>query len=264
MKIKAYITLFMTALLMAACSHIDEDERLIYVKPAPVERCVLIEDFTGQRCVNCPSAAEEIEKLIEQYGDAVIAVSIHSGPLGFHTNSRFYGLSTDVGDDYYNHWNLEYQPVGLIDRGTPAEYTAWGTLIREELQKTAPVEIELSVTVTDSLELSVHTAVKGVDGDTHGKLQLWVVEDNITAFQMMGDGTRNDNYTHRHVFRAAVNGQWGEDITVNEGYYEERDNSIVLNNEWNPENLSVVAFVYNDKGVLQVARAKVTQSPLLE
>ena len=66
MKIKAYLALLLTALLMVACSHIDEDEQLIYVKPAPVERCVLIEDFTGQRCVNCPNAAEEIEKLIEQ------------------------------------------------------------------------------------------------------------------------------------------------------------------------------------------------------
>lgn len=264
MKIKAYITLFMTALLMAACSYIDEDERLIYVKPAPVERCVLIEDFTGQRCVNCPNAAEEIEKLIEQYGDAIIAVSIHSGPLGFHTNARFYGLSTDIGDDYYNHWNLEYQPVGLIDRGAPVEYTAWGALIREELQKTAPVEIGLNVSLDDDFKLSILTEVKGVDGDTQGKLQLWIVEDNITAFQMMPGNIRNDDYTHRHVFRAAVNGQWGEDITVNEGYYVEQENSIVVDDDWNPENLSVVAFVYNDKGVLQVTRAKVVQEPLLE
>ena len=125
MKIKAYITLMLVTLLMAACSHIPEDEQLIYVKPAPVERSVLLEDFTGQRCVNCPLAADEIAKLHEQYGeDAIIAVSIHSGPLGFHTNPRFLGLATDVGDEYYNHWNLEFQPVGLIDRGAPAEYTA--------------------------------------------------------------------------------------------------------------------------------------------
>ena len=96
------------AVMMAACSHIDEDEQLIYVKPAAVERCVLLEDFTGQRCVNCPMAADEIHKLQEQYGeDVVIAVSIHSGPLGFHTNPRFYGLATDLGDAYYTHWNLE-------------------------------------------------------------------------------------------------------------------------------------------------------------
>ena len=261
MKIKNYIAIFVMALLMTACSHIDEDERLIYVKPAPVERCVLIEDFTGQRCVNCPNASEEIEKLVEQYGeDVIIAVGIHSGPLGFHTNARFYGLSTDVGDTYYNHWNLEFQPVGMIDRSAPAEYTAWGTLVREALQKTAPVEIELDLTSEDN-NLNIHTTIKGVDGNTQGKLQLWVVEDNITAFQMMPDGTRNDNYLHRHVFRATVNGQWGEDVTVNEGYTVEQDNAITIDGEWKPENLSIVAFVYNDSGVLQVTKAKV-QLPL--
>ncbi len=264
MKIKAYIVFLLTALLMTACSHIDEDERLIYVKPAPVERCVLIEDFTGQRCVNCPNAADEIHKLIEQYGEeTIIAVSIHSGPLGFHTNARFYGLSTDIGDDYYNHWNLEYQPVGLIDRGSPADFTAWGTLIREELQKTAPVEIELAVALIND-EISIHTTLKGVDGNSVGKLQLWILEDDITAFQMMPDGTRNDNYVHNHVLRAAVNGQWGEDVTVQEGYTVEQDHSIAISDEWNPEKLAVVAFVYNDNGVLQVTKTKLSQVPMVE
>ena len=265
MKIRAYITLFMTALLMAACSHIDEDERLIYVKPAPVERSVLIEDFTGQMCLNCPTATLEIEKLIEQYGeDAIIAVGIHSGPLGFHTRNNLLGLSTDLGDAYYAHWNLEYQPVGLVDRGSPTEYTAWGTLVREELQKTAPVEIGLKAAVGESSQILINTQIKGVDGDTQGKFQLWVVEDNITAFQRMPDGTRNFDFVHNHVFRAAVNGDWGEDISVNEGYAVELEHSIIIASDWNPENLSIVAFVYNDNGVQQVTRAKVLQEPLAE
>ena len=68
MRIKAYLAILLTAVFMTACSNIDEDERLIYVKPAAVERSVLLEDFTGQRCVNCPLAADEIAKLHEQYG----------------------------------------------------------------------------------------------------------------------------------------------------------------------------------------------------
>ncbi len=266
MRTKAYITLLLLfAVLMAACSHIDEDERLIYVKPAPVSRSVLLEDFTGQRCINCPLASEEIAKLQEQYGeDVIIAVGIHSGPLGFYTNSRYYGLKTEVGDEYYNHWNLEYQPVGMIDRGSPAEYTAWGTLVRQELQKTAPVDIDLTVTPGDSLRVDIYTMIKGVDGNTQGKLQLWIVEDDITAFQMMPDGTLDNNYIHKHVFRAAVNGQWGEDVDVQEGYNIIKDHSIILNGDWNPEKLSVVAFVYNDSGVLQVTRAALQEADVPE
>lgn len=255
MRIKASIILLVLAVLMVACSHIDDDDQLIYVKPAAVERCVLLEDFTGQRCINCPNAADEIAKLHEQYGeDAVIAVSIHSGPLGFRTNARFLGLLTDEGDEYYNHWNLEYQPVGLVNRGAPAEYTAWGTLIREALQRPAPVDIDLSVS---SEENTAHCKVKGVDGDTQGKLQLWIIEDDITAFQMMPDGTRKDDYVHKHVFRAPVNGTWGEDISVKEGYTEERDFLLSFQDDWNRDKLSVIAFVYNSSGVLQVTKAPV-------
>ncbi len=262
MKIKVYITFLLAALFLASCSHIDEDERLIYVKPAPVERSVLIEDFTGQMCINCPLATQEIEKLIEQYGeDVVIAVGIHSGPLGFHTRNNLLGLSTDLGDAYYNHWNLPYQPIGLIDRGAPTEYTAWGTQVRQELQKTAPVNIELSAVVDDNLNIAINTQVMGVDGNTLGKLQLWVVEDSINTFQRMPDGTRNNDYIHNHVFRAAVNGDWGEDITVNEGYTVELQHSIAVASDWNPKNLSVIAFVYNDSGVLQVTKTKLLSDP---
>ena len=53
---------------MAACSHIAEDEQLIEVAvddmpTNEIMRNVLLEDFTGQRCVNCPKAAEIIHQL---------------------------------------------------------------------------------------------------------------------------------------------------------------------------------------------------------
>ena len=64
------LCLFAAVMLLASCDNISEDERFIYVKPADVKRRVLIEDFTGQRCVNCPAAHEEIDRLQEQYGDS--------------------------------------------------------------------------------------------------------------------------------------------------------------------------------------------------
>ena len=73
------------AMLLVSCgTEIGENERLEYVAPAAVGKNVLLVDFTGQRCVNCPKANEEIESLQRQYGgDTVISVGMHSGPLGF-------------------------------------------------------------------------------------------------------------------------------------------------------------------------------------
>lgn len=245
-------------MLLTGCSNISEDERLIYVKPAAVSRCVLIEDFTGQRCVNCPNATEEIVRLQEQYGEEnVIAVAIHSGPLGFYTNNRFLGLKTETGEEYWNHWQLEYQPVGLIDRQGVVDYTSWGAKVHEELERTAPVSISIDVQVSDG-KLSVNTQVMGTDGNTDGHLQLWLVEDDVNAFQLMPDGTRNDGYLHQHVFRTALNGTWGESLTVKEGETQTiNHDGMELNEAWNVANLSVVAFVYNDQGVQQVTKKKV-------
>ena len=92
-------------IMLSSCSNIDENDRFIYVPPVAVGRCVLIEDFTGQTCLNCPRAAETIEKLQEQYGaDTVIAVAIHSGPLALKPTASVIGLRTDLGDLYYGHW----------------------------------------------------------------------------------------------------------------------------------------------------------------
>ena len=56
---KAIITLtIILAAVLTACSHIDEDERYIYQKPEQADRTVLLEDFTGQRCINCPKGTE--------------------------------------------------------------------------------------------------------------------------------------------------------------------------------------------------------------
>ena len=55
MKIKnLFLGVATAAMAMAAasCSNIDEGDRLIYVKPAEVGRAILIEDFTGQKCIN--------------------------------------------------------------------------------------------------------------------------------------------------------------------------------------------------------------------
>lgn len=65
--------------VLSSCSDLDEQDRFVYIKPADAARKVLIEDFTGQKCVNCPKATDEIHVLQETYGeDNIIAVGIHS------------------------------------------------------------------------------------------------------------------------------------------------------------------------------------------
>ena len=116
------------------------------------------------------------------------------------------------------------------------------------------MDIDLVLDVKND-QLTIWAEVKGIEGSTTGKLQLWLTEDNVTAFQLMPDGSRNMEYVHQHVFRAAVNGSWGEPVTVKEGEtFTTQHYSLTAQKGWNVENLSVVAFVYNDQGVLQAKK----------
>jgi len=248
--------------LFTSCSHIDEDERLIYVKPAEVARCVLIEDFTGQNCLNCPKATEMIHQLQEAYGsDTIVAVAIHSGDFGYMRGdrSRPYPLTTDLGDSYFQHWSLSAQPVGMVNRRPASDYADWGTQVFEERKKLSRVTLS-TVTQYDNENRSVDIIVTatGVDGTLNGKLQLWLTEDSITSGQRMPDNTWNAQYLHNHVLRDAVNGAWGTDLSILEGEQKEQTFSYTIpeDKDWKPENMHVVAFVYTEQGVEQVTTGK--------
>lgn len=242
--------LSLAAAAISACSNIEENDRLIYVKPAEVARCVLIEDFTGQRCVNCPNATEEIEKIKSEYGDSnVVAVGIHSGPLGFAGNAKVVGLLTETGNEYYNWWGIDSQPKGVVNRvGLASDYTAWSSLVYSEIQKTTPVSITLENSYDEASGKATINASIFSSEDIAGKLQLWVVEDSIVTLQMMPDGSGNSNYVHNHVFRAAVNGTWGEDISIADGSTFKKQYELSLDESWKAANVSIIAFVCDKDG----------------
>lgn len=264
MKIKnLFLGVATVAMTMAAasCSNIDEGDRLIYVKPAEVGRAILIEDFTGQRCINCPTGTEIINGIVDTYGeDNVIAVGIHSGPLGFAGNSKTVGLMTDTGNEYYTRWDKENkmgQPWVIFNRKTSPDshYNNWAAIVGTIISEKANLSVKIA-NAYDAATRTLTTTVgaDGVNGTVNGKLQVWIVEDGVKALQMMPDGKSNKEYIHNHVFRAAVNGTWGEDVTVKEGETTTKQYSYVLPEAWNADNIAVVAFVYNDGGVENVAK----------
>ena len=228
------LLLALCSLALTACDHIADDERLIEVKNTPqtpdepetAVRTVLLEDFTGQRCVNCPKGTAKAK-----------------------------GLATSVGDEYFSHWNLEYQPVGLIDRHGATNYTDWTAAVRQQMSQPSSIKMALTATLNNGqIAISVEEEPYA---DYSGKLQVWVLEDGITALQSMPDGTNNANYVHNHVLRTPVNGTWGQDISLTKGTKAQQSMTQAVAEEWNTEKLSVVAFVYNDSGVEQAVKAPV-------
>ena len=113
MKLKNIVALAALGLSFAACDDIKESERFIPVTPeASTTKNVLIEDFTGMNCINCPNAAEEIHKIQAAYGaEKIIAVAVHGEMPGLSGP-----LANDLGTEYFNHWGVETLPIGMVDR----------------------------------------------------------------------------------------------------------------------------------------------------
>ena len=238
-----------------SCSHIDEDNRLLEVPHAKISRAVLVEEFTGQRCVNCPKAATEIERLQEEYGkENVIAVAIHSGPLAIYSTDKVMGLRTALGDEYYDYWKVEAEPSGLVNRsGGVMLLDKWASRVHQDLQNEASVELTAKAKITDNglIEIGIeYLSVK----DFTGKLQAWIIEDGIVGLQMQPDGTLNREYVHNHVLRSAINGIWGDNVIWPSGKQGILSFTAEIQEDWNHKNLSVVAFVYNEDGVQQVCQ----------
>lgn len=250
----------------ASCNDLDDNERFTYIKPAQAERCILLEDYTGQLCVNCPKAVTVIDQLHELYGDNVIAVGIQGGlslPNEINGVENSMGLATSESEAYYSAVGSPAQPSGRINRkGTPSSIDSWRKLADTEISYTSPLSLELTAGYEETgRTVTVNVEVMGLNGNIAGKLQLWVVEDNIVAPQNLPDGSMSMDYVHNHVFRASVNGTWGEDFTITESETKNYTATATLKSYWKPEDISIVAFVYNEDGVLQAAKVKLLSEP---
>lgn len=265
MNILKYIPLaFLVIGLYSSCDEVEnEQDRFISLGEVDVKRNVLLEDYTGQFCTNCPEAHEIADALKTQYGDALVVVSIHA-TSAFGISESNGGLMTDDGNVYLSQWddvNNVSLPMGVINRTSGlCKASDWAANVRTALEQETQVELTLSVDTTvtgDSIRTTVnidHSLTADV------KLQLWVIEDSIIARQSTTTGT-NRQYVHNRVYRGAINGVGGEVMSLQENILSE---SIVrttpIKETWTAENLSVVGFIYTDNdGVLQVVQSKINQ-----
>lgn len=254
----------LAALSFTACNGIDEDDRYIETPIVEVSKHVLIEDFTGQLCINCPNASITIGQIQELYGaDNVIAVAIHSGPFSKTLSGTPLSLWTEAGDHYYNTYaSGASQPAGIIDRrsGVQNTFSLWPTFVEGYLQMTTP----LTLGATTQYDASTRTVTIDVTASStdnvDGSLQVWLTENNIIDIQAMPDGSMNMEYEHNHVLRAAVNGNDGEAFPVSYGAEKTATYTYQLDEDWKAENMHVVAFVYNSNGVEQVISVPVIAS----
>jgi hypothetical protein len=234
-------------------------------------RKVLIEDFTGHFCGNCPEAHVVINNLLSSttYAEKVVAVAHHSSYAGTFTEPWLTLGNPDLKFTYdfrnpisseidYKYNGLSY-PIGLVNRKMFGStqvvgHNTWQSHVNEILNMPQAMDIQL-VNYYDPAQQSVCSyyytqALTQLTGDY--KILLFLTEDSIIQWQKNKDANPMyvPDYLHRHIMRASFNGLNG--TPVNEGGYIASGETHIdgfsistANTDWNIAHLKVVAFVYN-------------------
>lgn len=276
---KHFIAISAAALALAftACDNIDEKDRFIPLEFQETDKVILIEEFTGANCTNCPTGAATVTALHEQYGDQIIAVSLYPKQLTDLTRPYNVDLRTDIATEIFAQYNKENGiPAAMFNRNMIDGYVlqltpnTWGTPVYNILQNKesslyspySPAKIELSSTYdAETRELKIEYLTEFLHNvDESVSFQIYILENNIISIQNSLTGMIR-NYENNHVLRTALNGTWGKDFGGNHaaGTNFTGENSVTLDPKWNADNIQVVGILCQTGGnhtVLHAAQIK--------
>lgn len=206
------------------------------------ERNVLLEDYTGHRCPNCPAAALVAKNISAADPDRVFVASIHAGPGGI---TSFQDLASDCGNtvtnpnnefctEFYCNESITYgetfqsgfgffgNPQGTINRklfsGNMFLFsTDWQTSVDQIL-----TENDLKVNIqaesnyyseTNGFFLHVQTEFLEDLSANDYNLVVYLIENEKDDFQDSMSVILED-YHHHNIFRGCLDElAWGRSIT---------------------------------------------------
>ncbi|MCK9618131.1 MAG: Omp28-related outer membrane protein [Lentimicrobiaceae bacterium] len=136
-----------------------------------VTKKVLLEDFTGHLCINCPSAAEKAKELKTIYGENLYIIAHHAGEFAEPQTSGNYtaDFRNPSSNELYAEFGITYNPVGLINRH---EFNSqrrvgagqWAAKIGEMMNQKTDIKITFSKNyqaLTGLLEGNVKVRISG-------------------------------------------------------------------------------------------------------
>lgn len=267
---------FVGTLFMALSCCTDEIGPSITIQKT--DRVVLIEEFTGVQCVNCPQGSAEISALLKTYEGSLIAISIHGGIFSDPYPDSQYDFRTPDGNELIGYLNAPSTgpvgyPAAVINRklhnGAGQDravfQSSWAGIIGNEAQNKADVQIEINKTYdATTRELTINPSVffqEDVAGDVH--FTALITQDSIIDVQLDQNGKVPD-YAHRHVLRDVITSSYAGDLIGTDVTKETSENlnyTYTLPNDWDASKCYIIVFVNRNNGstldVLQAAEAHI-------
>ncbi len=274
-----------TTLYPGLWSDYENNEWPSFTQNTNTTKNVLIEDFTGHKCVFCPAAAELAHQLHEENPSRVFTASMHAGPDGI---GDFQSVSPpDYPLDFTNPEGVEIglyfgendggfpgNPRGTINRfnnGTVFQSpNQWTSMVNDQLISNA-----LKVNIQSKLNYYpetngafLHVELDPIDESITSKLGIavYLIEDSLVGDQKMIDNSHNSSYIHRDIHRGNLNGTaFGRPVSsddlIEENYYINYSFKVPnqLDGQYNASNMHLLVYAFNTETweIYQVVKQKI-------
>jgi hypothetical protein len=253
------------------------DDNYILDSVSVTGKQVLLEDFTGIKCVNCPEAALAAHALADDLNHRLVIYSVHAGYYATpdETGEFTADYRCPEGEELYTDFTAFANPIALIDR---VEFNGsvligagdWEDAVMAELDKANSVDLKLLTYYfpdLNKIQLFVFSTFLSATADPY-KLVVYLVEDGIVSPQKnnnpaIGPSPEWLDYEHHNILRTSINSTYGGSFSsgglvepgkeyISQFIYP---NDGTFNAEWVVSNCKIIAYIYNDvtKEVMQVA-----------
>lgn len=236
---------------------------------SPETKNVLIEEFTGVRCLNCPQGHAELRSLKQTYPGRVIGMSLHS-----YLQDEVYpyskvDLKSAIAQKIETYLVYPgYKPNGAIDRVNFAggqtvcnDYLDWATLLPQRMSVTTPVNLIVIPTFNATtgellIDVKAHYTLDQTDPN---KLSLYLVEDSIITAQLQPNNTVDTNYIHNEIVREVYSDTLGDKLNhdLKRGTTVQRVYKVNVSGKgYVYKHLKVLAFVHRYATTKEILQAK--------
>lgn len=241
------------------------------------ERNVCIEEFTTEKCGNCPRVAGFLHTYLEEADPTrVFAVCHHAGYytdwLTKACDNKLLYLFNDNGGSFAPAMMFNREPAfdsqyaaGQKDNVTiprsAAEIKTITNYYLDETMADAKLDMTLTYDEGESKVIIVVTGESNKGYDTENALlTVYLTEDNVKAKNQSGAS----KFYHQHVIRD-YNSNWGDALTWNDNKFS-ATYEFDVDEAWKKDDLKVVAFLnkHNTKNRLDNRIENVTGKDFIE
>jgi len=211
---------------------------------------VVLEEFTGIHCVFCPDGHYIAQQIKNAYPNDVFLINLHTGGYA-SPNQGEPDFRIMESDSIAAISNLAGYPAGTVNRrqfpmtqggGTAMSRGDWIDASQEIMLQPAYLNVGVQAlhdTINESLIVDVEvyftdsTPVDGFGFSALNFLNIALIQDSVVGPQTgaltynpagVVNGPWQPSYSHQHMLRDMVTGQWGEDLLsgptpVGPGYF---------------------------------------------